>query len=122
MPAPSQSRWRRLANVELRPELSGAFGVPRSCADCTHHRCDSPPPIGGRAWGAEWARCPRAVLRDDPHYQVAAHWWSAGRVHPLAGWPSAYAAWLVDAVMEIQSALDARLADAARPQEAKPWQ
>lgn len=98
--------WAVLAAVDLRPELGEMAGVPVSCKSCHGRSCETPP--RGDAWGHRWNRCPRAVVRDDAHYQAAARLWVAAQTSQLSSWPLGWAAWAVEAVTAIDGAVKAR--------------
>jgi len=54
-------------------------------------------------WGRVWQGCPAAVL-SDPLLVEVVETWAAARVSALDGWPSGWAAWVVEGVGAVERA------------------
>lgn len=70
--------------------------------ECDGHG-GGPVVVGGRVW----PRCPTAILAEPAARSVIRHLNEAD-ISPLAGWPDAYAAWLVEGMREVQAHQAAR--------------
>jgi len=95
-----------LAEAEVNQgDLTGWFNL-GDCKACPRDdRCDEVPlrvPFGILGYD-NWPTCPIKLLRG-PHWQHVVHMYNAKSVSPLSGWPSAYAAWVVDGLCQLEAA------------------
>lgn len=56
-----------------------------------------------------WPTCPIRITRS-PHWQSVTRLYNAKQVSPLAKWPHGFAAWVVDALCELESAFNRKQA------------
>lgn len=118
-----------LSLLPMAAELKGSpYGL--DCGACPRqHRCnewpdaelvsvwggDIVPPANSRIpedWGG---RCPASWLAH-PEVAAASHLLAQSKVSSLAHWPDGYAAWAVDATVELQQAFDALQAQRVQEQ------
>ena len=52
-----------------------------------------------------WPTCPIRLIKS-PQWQAVTRLFNAKQVSPLAGWPHKFAAWVVDALCELESAFN----------------
>ncbi len=95
-----------LAEVEVnQKDVKGWYNL-HDCTTCTGgDKCKEVP--GRSMFGIlgydNFPTCPIRLLRS-PHWQHVVQLYNAKTVSPLTGWPSHYAAWIVDALCELEAA------------------
>ena len=52
-----------------------------------------------------WPRCPISLIKT-PQWQAVTRLYNAKQVSPLHGWPHKFAAWIVDAMCELEAAFN----------------
>lgn len=105
-----------LAEWEVRQkEFKGLYRL-----DCDHcDDCDRRTfPISPLNFD-HWPACP-VQLTKGSLWQYVVQLFNAKSVSPLAGWPYRYAAWVVDAMEQLEPAMQAKIADDARRSMNKP--
>lgn len=101
-----------LAEAEVNQrDVRGWFNL-STCDTCTGGpQCDEVPrraPFGILGYD-NWPTCPIRLLRGR-NWQHVIHLYNAKTVSPLDGWPGSYAAWVVDALCELEAAFQRKQA------------
>lgn len=87
----------------MRDRLGMYRGLRQCWTECEARKVGEPCAAPkGEVLTFRWDECPVGATRD-PHFQQALHLYNASRVAPLAGWPTGYVAWVVEAVGEIDT-------------------
>ena len=100
-----------LAQVEVnQSDVKGWFNL-NDCNTCTGEKCAEVPKrsMFGILGYDGWPTCPIRLLRS-PHWQHDVQLYNAKTVSPLTAWPTGYAAWVVDALCELESAFNKKQA------------
>ena len=104
------NRWRLLAEFEARRAESIGWYRLDDGASCDGLACGSRvmpvPPLNFDAWPA----CPVSLLRGSP-WQFIVMLYNAKNVNPLSGWPDRFAAWVVDGLIALHQAIEAKQSD-----------